>query len=51
MNTAALALFGAVFLACMVEAVEATTIVLAAGTTRECWLVPATPACEAKPQR
>ena len=35
MNTAALALFGAVFLACMVEAVEATTIVLAAGTTRD----------------
>jgi uncharacterized membrane protein len=33
MNTAAL--FGAVFLACMVEAVEATTIVLAAGTTRD----------------
>src|SRR5215468_8358079 len=29
----ATALFGAVFLACMVEAVEATTIVLAAGTT------------------
>jgi len=35
MNTAALALFGAVFVACMVEAVEATTIVLAAGTTRD----------------
>ena len=34
MNAAA-ALFGAVFLACMVEAVEATTIVLAAGTTRD----------------
>jgi uncharacterized membrane protein len=33
MNAAAL--FGAVFLACMVEAVEATTIVLAAGTTRD----------------
>jgi uncharacterized membrane protein len=31
----ATALFGAVFLACMVEAVEATTIVLAAGTTRD----------------
>ncbi len=29
------ALFVAVFLACLVEAVEATTIVLAAGTTRE----------------
>src|SRR6478609_3179340 len=29
------ALFVAVFLACVVEAVEATTIVLAAGTTRE----------------
>ena len=29
------ALFAAVFLACIVEAVEATTIVLAAGTTRE----------------
>ena len=29
------ALFIAVFLACLVEAVEATTIVLAAGTTRE----------------
>ncbi len=29
------ALFVAVFLACMVEAVEATTIVLAAGTTRD----------------
>jgi uncharacterized membrane protein len=29
------ALFAAVFLACVVEAVEATTIVLAAGTTRE----------------
>src|SRR5215831_12610253 len=35
MNTAALALFGAVFLACAVEAVEALTIVLAAGTTRD----------------
>ncbi len=29
------ALFIAVFLACVVEAVEATTIVLAAGTTRD----------------
>jgi uncharacterized membrane protein len=29
------ALFAAVFLACIVEAVEATTIILAAGTTRE----------------
>jgi len=29
------ALFVAVFLACVVEAVEATTIVLAVGTTRE----------------
>ena len=29
------ALFVAVFLACAVEAVEATTIVLAAGTTRQ----------------
>jgi uncharacterized membrane protein len=33
-NGSAIALFGAVFLACAVEAVEATTIVLAAGTTR-----------------
>ena len=38
MNTAALALFGAVFLACMVEAVEATTIVLAAGYAITTWL-------------
>ncbi len=34
MNGSAVALFIAVFLACAVEAVEATTIVLAAGTTR-----------------
>lgn len=34
MNGNAAALFAAVFLACAVEAVEATTIVLAAGTTR-----------------
>jgi uncharacterized membrane protein len=35
MNGSAGALFAAVFLACAVEAVEATTIVLAAGTARE----------------
>lgn len=34
MNANAVALFASVFLACAVEAVEATTIVLAAGTTR-----------------
>jgi uncharacterized membrane protein len=35
MTGSAAALFAAVFLACAVEAVEATTIVLAAGTTRD----------------
>lgn len=35
MSGSAAALFAAVFLACAVEAVEATTIVLAAGTARE----------------
>jgi uncharacterized membrane protein len=35
MSAAAAALFIAVFLACVVEAVEATTIVLAAGTARD----------------
>jgi uncharacterized membrane protein len=35
MSAAASALFIAVFLACVVEAVEATTIVLAAGTARD----------------
>ena len=35
MSGAGAALFAAVFLACAVEAVEATTIVLAAGTTRD----------------
>ena len=35
MGSGALALFIAVFLACVVEAVEATTIVLAAGTARD----------------
>ena len=35
MGAAASALFIAVFLACAVEAVEATTIVLAAGTARD----------------
>ena len=35
MGASAAALFIAVFLACVVEAVEATTIVLAAGTARD----------------
>ncbi len=35
MSGAGWALFASVFLACAVEAVEATTIVLAAGTTRD----------------
>ena len=35
MGASATALFIAVFLACVVEAVEATTIVLAAGTARD----------------
>ncbi len=35
MSGAAIALFASVFLACAVEAVEATTIVLAAGTARD----------------